>query len=122
MGKLDTTLSEAERMFREMQSLAQRGDIEGKNAIIKLRSRYAMLLLEILQSTKEDPKLQGDPELKGEFGRRFFAMRQKLADHQAHWRLQAIEQDPSGYMKSAAGLNTIQDDFYRWVGTSFSIH
>jgi hypothetical protein len=122
MGKLDTTLSEAERMFREMQSLAQRGDIEGKNAIIKLRSRYAMLLLEILQSTREDPKLQGDPELKAEFERRFFAMRQKLADHQAHWRLQTIEQDPSGYMKSAAGLNTVQDDFYRWVGSTFSIH
>lgn len=122
MGKLDTTLSEAERMFREMQSLAQRGDIEGKNAIIKLRSRYAMLMLEVLQSMKADPRLQGDPELKAEFERRFFEMRQKLADHQAHWRLQTIEEDPSGYMKSAAGLNTIQDDFYRWVGTNFSAH
>jgi len=121
MGKLDTTLADAERMYREMQSLAQRGDIEGKNAIIKLRSRYAMLMLEILQAMKVDPKLLENPELKTEFEQRFFAMRQKLADHQAKWRLQVIEEDPSGYMKSAAGLNTIQEDFYRWVGTNFSL-
>jgi hypothetical protein len=122
MGKLDTTLSQAEKMYREMQSLAQRGDLDGKNAIIKLRSRYAMLMLEILQAMKEDPKLQGNPELKADFEQRFFAMRQKLADHQATWRLQAIEEDTTGYMKSAAGLNTIQEDFYRWVGTNFSLH
>ena len=122
MGKLDTTLSQAEKMYREMQSLAQRGDLDGKNAIIKLRSRYAMLMLEILQAMKEDPKLQGNPGLKADFEQRFFAMRQKLADHQATWRLQAIEEDTSGYMKSAAGLNTIQEDFYRWVGTNFSLH
>ncbi|MGV3556299.1 MAG: hypothetical protein ACO1OD_13700 [Croceibacterium sp.] len=122
MGKLDTTLSQAEKMYREMQSLAQRGDLDGKNAIIKLRSRYAMLMLEILQAMKEDPKLQGNPDLKADFEQRFFAMRQKLADHQATWRLQAIEEDTSGYMKSAAGLNTIQEDFYRWVGTNFSLH
>lgn len=122
MGKLDTTLSQAERMYREMQSLAQSGDTDGKSAIIKLRSRYAMLMLEILQAMKEDPKLDANPELKAEFERRFFEMRQKLGDHQAKWRLQAIEDDPSGYMKSAAGLNTMQEDFYRWVGTSFSLH
>ena len=122
MGKLDTTLSEAERMYREMQALAQRGDLDGKNAIIKLRSRYALLMLELLQAMKDDPKLLGNPELKAEFERRFFEMRQKLADHQAKWRLQSIEEDTSGYMKSAAGLNTIQDDFYRWVGTNFAIH
>ena len=122
MGKLDTTLSQAERMYREMQSLAQSGDTDGKSALIKLRSRYAMLMLESLQAMKEDAKLDANPELKAEFERRFFEMRQKLGDHQAKWRLQAIEDDPSGYMKSAAGLNTMQEDFYRWVGTSFSLH
>ena len=83
MGTLDTTLGEAERLYREMQSLAQSGDPEGKNRIVKLRSHYAMLMLEILQ---------------------------------------AIEDDTQGYMKSAAGLNSVQDDFYRWVGTNFSLH
>ena len=122
MSKLDTTLADAERMYREMQSLAQSGNAEGKNAIIKLRSRYAMLMLEILQAMKADERLQGDAELKAEFETRFFAMRSTLAEHQAKWRLQAIEDDPSGYMKSAAGLNTMQEDFYRWVGTNFSLH
>lgn len=122
MGKLDTTLGEAERLYREMRALAQSGDAEGKNQIVKLRSRYAMLMLEILQTMKADERLQNDPELKAEFERRFFAMRSKLGEHQAKWRLQAIEDDTQGYMKSAAGLNSVQDDFYRWVGDSFSLH
>ena len=122
MSKLHDVLGEAERMFRQMKALADSGDADGKNEIIKLRSRYAMLMLEILQAMKEDPKLLGNPELKAEFERRFFEMRQKLGDHQATWRLQKIEDDPSGYMKSAAGLNTMQEDFYRWVGTNFSLH
>ena len=122
MGKLDTTLSDAERLYREMQSLAKSGDPDGKSQIVKLRSRYAMMMLEILQAMKTDDRLQNDPALKTEFETRFFAMRSKLGEHQAKWRLQAIEEDPQGYMKSAAGLNSVQDDFYRWVGTNFSLH
>ena len=121
MGTLDKTVSEAEGLYREMRSLAQAGDADGKNHIVRLRSRYAMLMLEILQAIKGDERLQGDPELKAEFETRFFAMRSTLAEHQAKWRLQAIESDPQGYMKSAAGLNTVQEEFYRWAGTSFSL-
>jgi hypothetical protein len=122
MGTLDQTVSEAERLYREMRALAQAGDAEGKSKIVKLRSRYAMLMLEILQAMKADERLQGNPALKAEFEERFFAMRSALAEHQAKWRLQSIEEDTQGYMKSAAGLNTVQDDFYRWVGTNFSLH
>lgn len=120
MGKLDETVGEAERMYREMRALAQSGDVEGKRKIVQLRSRYAMLMLEILQAMKADERLQNDPELKAEFERRFFAMRSELAEHQAKWRLQTIEEDPQGYMKSAEGLNGVQDGFYRWVGSNFS--
>ena len=122
MATLDTTLGEAERLYREMRALAQSGDPEGKNQIVKLRSRYAMMMLEILQAMKSDERLLGDPELRAEFEKRFFAMRSTLGEHQAKWRLQSIESDPQGYMKSAAGLNSVQDDFYRWVGTNFSLH
>ena len=102
MGNLDASLGEAERLYRQMRSLADRGDVDGKNEIVRLRSRYAML--------------------KSEFERRFFEMRSKLAEHQAKWRLQAIEADTTGYMRSAQGLNSIQNDFYHWVGSSFSLH
>lgn len=121
MGKLDTTLAEAEGLYREMRRLAESGEVEGKNKIVQLRSRYAMLMLEILQVMKEDDRLGADPELKADFEQRFFAMRSTLAEHQASWRLQAIEEDAQGYMKSASGLNTVQDDFYRWVGERFSL-
>lgn len=122
MGKLDSTLAEAETLYRKMRALAEAGDADGKNEIVRLRSRYAMMMLEILQAMKTDERLQADPELKEEFGQRFFALRQKLADHQAKWRLQSIEDDTQGYMRSAQGLNSEQDDFYRWVGNSFSLH
>jgi len=122
MGKLDTSLGEAERLFRQMKTLAEGGDTDAKNEIVKLRSRYAMLMLEILQAMKDDTRLAGDAQLRSEFERRFFEMRSKLAEHQAKWRLQAIEDDTAGYMRSAAGLNTIQNDFYHWVGGNFSLH
>ena len=121
MDKLHNTVGEAERMYREMRALAQSGDTEGKRRIVQLRSRYAMLMLEILQAMKADDRLQNDPKLKDEFERRFFAMRSELAEHQAKWRLQTIEDDPQGYMKSAEGLNGVQEDFYRWVGSNFSL-
>ncbi|MXO61234.1 hypothetical protein GRI89_16945 [Altererythrobacter salegens] len=122
MGKLDSTLADAETMYRKMRSLADAGGTDSKNEIVKLRSRYAMLMLEILQDMKTDARLQADTALRDAFSERFFALRQALADHQAKWRLQAIEDDIQGYLKSAQGLNSVQDDFYRWVGTSFSLH
>ncbi|WP_305097978.1 hypothetical protein [Croceibacterium aestuarii] len=122
MGKLDSTLAEAETMYRKMRALAEAGDADGKNEIVRLRSRYAMLMLEILQDVKTDERLQTDPALRDDFSARFFALRQALADHQAKWRLQSIDDDVEGYMRSAQGLNSVQDDFYRWVGTSFSLH
>jgi hypothetical protein len=122
MGKLDNTLASAEQMYRQMRALADAGDPEGKSEIVRLRSRYAMLMLEILQDMKGDERLLDDTALRDEFSRRFFALRQTLADHQAKWRLQAIEEDTSGYLRSAKGLNSVQDDFYRWVGDSFSLH
>jgi hypothetical protein len=122
MSKLDTTLGEAESLYRDMRRLAESGDPEGKNQIVKLRSRYAMLMLEILQVMKADERLSANPELKAEFEKRFFEMRSTLAEHQAKWRLQAIENDIPAYMKSAGGLNSVQDDFYRWVGEHFSLH
>ena len=60
MGNLDASLGEAERLYRQMRSLADRGDVDGKNEIVRLRSRYAMLMLEILQAMKGEAKLAGD--------------------------------------------------------------
>jgi len=120
MGKLDESLAEAEQVFRQMQGLADSGNADGKKELVQLRSRYAMLMLDILQARKTDERLQADPELAGEFDSRFFDLRQTLASHQATWRLQAIEDDTAGYMASAAGLNRIQDDFYLWARRHFA--
>ena len=122
MGKLDTSLGEAERLFRQMKGLADSGGADGKNEIVRLRSRYAMLMLDILQAMKDDAKLTGDPALREEFERRFLEMRGALGQHQAKWRLQSIEDDTAGYLRSAASLNTVQNDFYHWVGSNFSLH
>jgi hypothetical protein len=61
-----------------------------------------------------------DTELAKEFDSRFFEMRQTLANHQAKWRLQSIEDDTAGYMVSAQGLNRVQDEFYHWARGKFT--
>lgn len=121
MAKLDSSLAEAEQVFREMQQLARSGDAEGKKRIVQLRSRYAMLMLDILQARKIDERMLSDPELTADFDSRFFNLRQTLANHQAKWRLQAIEDDTAGYMTSATGLTRVQDEFYHWVRGKFTL-
>ena len=120
MGKLDQSLAEAEQVFRQMQELANSGDAEGKKKLVQLRSRYAMLMLDILQARKADERLLREPELAGDFDSRFFDLRQTLAEHQAKWRLQAIEDDTAGYMASAGSLSRAQDDFYLWARGHFA--
>jgi hypothetical protein len=120
MAKLDSSLAEAEQVYRQMRELADSGDTEGKKRLVQLRSRYAMLMLDILQALKVDDRMLSDHELAREFDSRFFDMRQTLANHQAKWRLQSIEDDTAGYMASAAGLNRAQDDFYHWARGRFA--
>ena len=120
MAKLDSSLAEAEQVYREMRALADSGDTEGKKKLVQLRSRYAMLMLDILQARKVDERMLSDTELAKEFDSRFFEMRQALANHQAKWRLQSIEDDTAGYMVSAQGLNRAQDEFYHWARGKFT--
>lgn len=120
MATLDASLAEAEQVYRDMRKLADSGDPEGKKKLVQLRSRYAMLMLDILQARKVDERLVSDPELAKDFDNRFFEMRQALAGHQAKWRLQSIEDDITGYMASATGLNRAQDDFYLWTRGKFA--
>ena len=120
MAKFDSGLADAEQVYREMRKLADSGDTEGKKKLVQLRSRYAMLMLDILQARKIDERMLADAELAKEFDSRFFEMRQTLANHQAKWRLQSIEDDTAGYMTSAAGLNRAQDDFYTWARGKFA--
>ena len=63
MAKLDASLAEAENVYREMRQLADTGDTEGKKKLVQLRSRYAMLMLDILQARKVDDRMLSDPEL-----------------------------------------------------------
>jgi hypothetical protein len=79
-----------------------------------------MLMLDILQARKTDERLLQEPQLASDFDSRFFDLRQKLANHQATWRLQSIEEDTAGFMASAAGLNRAQDEFYQWARGHFA--
>lgn len=120
MGKLDQGLAEAEQVFRQMRGLADSGNVDGKRELVQLRSRYAMLMLDILQARKTDERLLRDPQLASEFDSKFFDLRQELANHQSTWRLQAIEEDTAGYMASASGLSKVQNDFYLWARGHFA--
>ena len=115
MAELDSCLTEAERVFRQMQSLAASGDEDGKREVVRLRSRYAMLMLDLRQARKGDTRLQSNPALAQEFDRRIGQVGKLLAEHQSKWRVDAIEGDPAGYLESARKLSSAQDEFYTWV-------
>ena len=120
MADLYECLAEAESVFRRMQELATEGSEDGKREVVRLRSRYAMLMLDIRQARKSDTGLQGRPGLALEFDQRLARVGRALAEHQSKWRIDAIQSDPSGYMASAASLNDVQDQFYRWVREDLS--
>jgi len=120
MAKLDSSLAQAEQIFRELQSVAAGGDTDAKRRVVQLRSRYASTMLDIMQARKTDERMTSCRDLGSEFDRLFFDVRQALATHQAKWRLQEIENDTAGYVASAAGLDRVQEDLYHWARSTFA--
>ena len=60
-------------------------------------------------------RLQAKPDVAREFEERFFAMRQALAQHQAKWRSNNIDEDNAGYRRATDELGHKQDEFYTWA-------
>ena len=83
--------------------------------IVRLRTRFATLVAEMMGSIKADSRLQAKPDKAREFEEKFFDMRQALAQHQAKWRSANIDEDPAGYRRSTDELGRKQDDFYTWA-------
>jgi len=115
MAQLDTLLAEVEKTHREMQAALQ--DDGGKTArdIVGLRTKFAKLVSEVIPAIKADSRLQANPDLGQEFENRFAEIRQRLAQHQAKFRMASIEGDMPGYRQSVSDLAVLQDRFYSWA-------
>jgi hypothetical protein len=115
MAELDRILSEAHDTHRQMQDAVK---VQGDRAvrdIVRLRTRFATLVAEMMGALKADARLQKKPEVAKEFESRFFDMRQSLAQHQGKWRSANIDDNPSGYRRDTDDLGRKQDDFYTWA-------
>ena len=115
MAELRRILDEAQATHRQMQAAVATATDKPTREIVRLRTRFATLLAEMMGAVKSEPALQAKPELAKEFETRFAAMRQSLAVHQASWRSMAIDDNPAGYRKSTDALGTEQDAFYTWA-------
>lgn len=115
MAQLDSLLAEAEKTHREMQAAVR--DDAGKTArdIVSLRTRFASLMSEMIPAMKADSRLQANPDLAREFEEKFLQIRQKLAQHQAKYRMASIEGDLPGYRASVEEIRRLQEDFYNWA-------
>ena len=115
MAELDRILGEAQDTHRQMQEAARTAGDRAVRDIVRLRTRFATLVAEMMGSIKADSRLQAKPDVAREFEAKFFEMRQALAQHQAKWRSTNIDEDPAGYRRSTDELGRKQDDFYNWA-------
>ena len=120
MAELDRILSEAQETHKLMQEAVRTSGDRAVRDIVRLRTRFATLVAEMMGSIKADPRLQAKPEIAREFEAKFFDMRQALAQHQAKWRSANIDEDPAGYRRSTDELGRKQDDFYSWARNALS--
>ena len=115
MAELDRILGEAQETHRQMQEAVKTSGDRAVRDIVRLRTRFATLVAEMMGSIKADSRLQAKPDVAREFEAKFFDMRQALAQHQAKWRSTNIDEDPAGYRRSTDELGRKQDDFYTWA-------
>ena len=115
MAELDRILGEAQETHRLMQEAARSTGERAVRDIVRLRTRFATLVAEMMGSIKADSRLQARPELAHEFEEKFFGMRQALAAHQAKWRSTNIDDDTAGYRRATDELGRKQDEFYTWA-------
>jgi hypothetical protein len=115
MAELDRILGEAQDTHRQMQEAAKAPGDRAVRDIVRLRTRFATLVAEMMGSIKADTRLQAKPDVARDFEAKFFDMRQALAQHQAKWRSANIDEDPAGYRRATDELGRKQDDFYGWA-------
>jgi len=120
MAELDRILGEAQETHRAMQEAVKTSGDRAVRDIVRLRTRFATLVAEMMGSIKADSRLQAKPDVAREFESRFFEMRQALAAHQGKWRSANIDEDPAGYRRSTDELGRKQDDFYSWAKSTLS--
>jgi len=113
--ELDRILGEAQETHRQMQEAVRTAGDRAVRDIVRLRTRFATLVAEMMGAIKSDARLQSKPELAHDFEARFFEMRQALAQHQAKWRSANIDEDHAGYRRSTDELGRKQDEFYTWA-------
>ena len=115
MAELDRILGEAQETHRLMQEAVKTSGDRAVRDIVRLRTRFATLVAEMMGSIRADIRLQSRSDIGREFEEKFFEMRQALAQHQAKWRSANIDEDPAGYRRSTDELGRKQDDFYNWA-------
>jgi len=120
MAELDRILGEAQDTHKQMQEAVKTAGDRAVRDIVRLRTRFATLVAEMMGSIKADSRLQAKPDVAREFEAKFFDMRQALAQHQAKWRSANIDEDPAGYRRSTDELGRKQDEFYSWAKNTLS--
>ena len=115
MAELDRVLGEAQETHKQMQEAVKISGDRAVRDIVRLRTRFATLVAEMMGSIKADSRLQAKADVAREFESRFFDMRQALAQHQAKWRSSNIDEDSAGYRRATDELGRKQDEFYTWA-------
>lgn len=115
MAELDRILSEARETHLQMLEAANSAADSAARDIVRLRTRLAALIAEMMGAIKTHRGLQAKPHAAREFEARFFEMRQALAQHQVRWRGANIDENPAGYRRATDEMGRTLDDFFAWA-------
>ena len=74
MAELDRILGEAQDTHRQMQEAVKTAGDRAVRDIVRLRTRFATLVAEMMGSIKADSRLQAKPDVAREFEAKFFEM------------------------------------------------
>ena len=116
MAKLDDLLAQAQSTNVDMKAIAQQGG-GGSSDMVRLRTKFATLMADAVAAMHQDERLKANPPVRREFETKFFNFRQRLAQHQAEWRMSEVAKDPEGYKKSVEEVNTLQGEFYDFANS-----
>lgn len=120
MAELDDKLAEAHLLHSQMRDSARRSHDDAGREIVRMRARFAALIVELMQCMKTDARLVANPDKLAAFSSLLSDMRQVHYAHQTRWRGPEIQANPEEYRKSSEALIRNQDEFYAKAMTLLS--
>ncbi len=112
---LDAALAELDGILREVQASPRLNGAERVRLVIEVRSRIVAQIAALYNGLGADPRLQGSPALAREFADRLGALRLRMAELQARWRMSDLTEKFELYAVESRPVVEAIAEFVAWA-------